>query len=299
MNVSDLETYEYQLSQIKLALAKDPTNTDYLTLKDELTSLIDLTREYLDSITSSTPTPSTTKPSTSTTEPQPRPKPKPSTSTSQPTSTSTPIPTSSKPTYQYQAGQECLAKYSGDHKYYPCRITTVGGSDENRVFSIIFHGYETTEVVALKDLKPLPTTTTTSTQTGQVGIGGSEGKKRSGQVEDPEAIEKERKRKKYEKKAETQANKTQEQGLKQKSWQTFAKKGAKKGVVIPGIQGASMFKSPEDLNPQARGEFPITFPSNARMNRTLMIFNGECTVGVVGSGRGMTKSLDKKKQSFV
>ncbi|KDE05678.1 hypothetical protein MVLG_03912 [Microbotryum lychnidis-dioicae p1A1 Lamole] len=276
MNVSDLETYEYQLSQIKLALVKHPTNTDYLTLKDELTSLIDLTKEYLDSVAASTSTPSTTKPSTFTTEPpQPKPQPKASTSTShQPTSTSTSTSTpTSKPTFQYQAGQECLAKYSGDHKYYPCRITTVGGSDENRVFSIIFHGYEATEIVSLKELKPLPTTTTSS-QTAQVGMGGSEGKKRLGQVEDLEATEKERKRKKYEKKAETQANKTQEQGLKQKSWQTFAKKGAKKGVVIPGIQGASMFKSPEDLNPQAR-------------------------VGVVGSGRGMTKSLEKKKQSFV
>ncbi|SCV70216.1 BQ2448_1610 [Microbotryum intermedium] len=231
MNASDLETYEYQLSQIKLALAKDPTNKDYLTLKDELTSLIDLTKEYLAS-------------------------PPPSTSTfTQP---------------NFQAGQECLAKYSGDNKYYPCRITTVGGSDENRVFSIIFHGYESTEIVPLKDLKPFP-----SSQTHAAGAHGNagEGKKRSTEVQDPEAAEKERKRKKYEKKAETQATKTQEQGLKQKSWQQFAKKGAKKGVVIPGIQGASMFKSPEDLNPQAR-------------------------VGVVGSGRGMTKSIDKKKQSF-
>lgn len=97
----------------------------------------------------------------------------------------------------------------------------MGGSDENRVYSIIFSGYESTEIVSHADIKPL-----------------SESKKRAIQLSE-EDLEKERKKKKNEKKADTMKVKTQEQGERQKSWQSFAKKSTKKGVVIPGLAGAS------------------------------------------------------------
>lgn len=50
-------------------------------------------------------------------------------------------------------------------------------------------------------------------------------------------MEKEKKKKKNEKKAETQKAKAEEQANRQKGWQSFAKKSAKKGVSIPGMAG--------------------------------------------------------------
>ncbi|KAK4702611.1 survival of motor neuron-related-splicing factor 30, partial [Phenoliferia sp. Uapishka_3] len=276
MDASDLETYEYQLSQIKLALAKDPSNTEYLTLKDELTSLVEMTKEYLASAAPAPPSPSRQSQSS-------RP-PKPSTSTS--TSSAQPPPTKDKAslvippsTLALKSGDECQARYSGDGKFYPARITSVGGSDTNRVFSVIFQGYESTELVSAIDVKSL-----------------TESKKRALALSE-EDLEKERKKKKNEKKADTRQVKTQEQGERQKSWQSFAKKAVKKGKAhVPGFSGEflkfllgrvegkganwfawgigeSMFKSPEDGNPQAK-------------------------VGVVNSGKGMTKGVESKRQTF-
>lgn len=86
----------------------------------------------------------------------------------------------------------------------------------------MFQGYESTELVSSGDVKP---------------INDPVKAKRALELS-AEEQEKERKRKKNEKKAETKQVKTAEQGQRQKSWQSFAKKGAKKGVVIPGISGA-------------------------------------------------------------
>ncbi|KAM0786745.1 hypothetical protein ACM66B_002182 [Microbotryomycetes sp. NB124-2] len=312
LSANDLETYEYQLSQIKLALAKDPTNAEYLNLKEELQSLIDLTKEYLASqqhtsshgpsaSSSSTaankraaqgpasPSRSNVDASSSGTKGAPT-----RTATSGGTGTSNAAAAAAAAqAHPFKTGDECQARYSGDGRFYPARITSIGGSDSNRVYSVIFHGYSTTELVDGKDVKPL-----------------NDSKKReiaASAATTKEDEEKERKRKKYEKKAETKAVKTAEQGERQKSWQSFAKKGSKKGVVIPGVQGesdaasgnklfrvasvlrsfvltlgrhpwlstgGSMFKSPEDLNPNAK-------------------------VGVVGSGRGMSKTVDRKRQTFL
>jgi survival-of-motor-neuron-related-splicing factor 30 len=124
--------------------------------------------------------------------------------------------------HNLKAGDDCLARYSADQKFYPARITSVGGADENRVYSVTFGGYESTEIVAHGDIKPM-----------------TESKKRAIQLSE-EDLEKERKKRKNEKKADTQAAKAKEQGAKQKSWQSFAKKSTKKGIVIPGMTGESL-----------------------------------------------------------
>lgn len=102
----------------------------------------------------------------------------------------------------------------------------MGGSDTNRVYSVIFSGYDSTELVSSDEIKPL------------------EDKKHfkrgaAAEMMSEAEMEKERKRKKMEKKMETKTVKTQEQGARQQSWQKFAKKSAKKGVVIPGMTGKS------------------------------------------------------------
>lgn len=142
---------------------------------------------------------------------------------------------------------------------------------------MLFSGYDTTELVAAADVKPL-----------------SDTKKRALEVSEQD-LEKEKRRKKMEKKKETREVKTEEQGSRQKSWQSFAKKvslslfpsclhrvlifacllceqSTKKGVHIPGIAGDSMFKSPEDLNPNARGTVFLPPPSILSLSRYGLVF---------------------------
>ena len=70
-------------------------------------------------------------------------------------------------------------------------------------------------------------------------------------VSKEEEEERERKKKKNEKKLEVRAAKAKEQTAKQATWQKFAKKSEKKGIVIAGVAGTSIFKTPE--NPLGRG----------------------------------------------
>lgn len=99
----------------------------------------------------------------------------------------------------------------------------IGGSSDTRIYTVVFKGYDTTELVTASEIRPL-----------------TDSKKRS--VEDHEQeTDKDRKRKKNEKKTESKAVKAAEQMEKQKSWQTFAKKSVKKGVHIPGIVSGIAF----------------------------------------------------------
>lgn len=114
-------------------------------------------------------------------------------------------------------------------------------------------------------------------------MGGGAGEKRKASSREPSQAEldKEKKKKKNEKKAETQKAKAEEQASRQKGWQAFAKKSAKKGVHIPGMTGKyekcmryrfkvsllyssfsigeSMFRSPADMAPQAKGKLSLIY----------------------------------------
>ncbi|KAG8712579.1 hypothetical protein FRC08_014352 [Ceratobasidium sp. 394] len=247
MDRKELETYQVQLSQVELALASDPDNEELTSLRSELKELISLTETALaqaDGPSSSAPATVATSRSASATPHPPRSK--------QPAG----------PGASLQAGDECLAKYSGDSQWYPARITSVGGSDERRVFNVVFKGYNSTEQVDASALKPMPAG-------GWKGhTAAAHGKRRLTQEEEEE---RERKKKKNEKKLEVRAAKAKEQNNKQAAWQKFAKKSEKKGVVIAGIQGSSIFKTPD--NPHGR-------------------------VGVTGSGRGMTEYAAREKHKF-
>jgi hypothetical protein len=145
------------------------------------------------------------------------------------------------PTQTWSAGDECLAKYSGDGQWYPARITSLGGSADNRVYSIVFKGYNTTELVKAIEIKPLPP--------NHASLAPSSSNKRK--LTKTEEEERERKKKKNEKKVEAKAAKAKEQTQKQATWQKFAKKSEKKGVHIAGVSGTSIFKTPD--NPLGKG----------------------------------------------
>ena len=107
----------------------------------------------------------------------------------------------------------------------PARITSVGGSEEKHVYSVVFRGYQDIEVVNANAVKRLP-----PSRAGPHGVAPSStaGTKRKLSKEDEE--ERERKKRKNEKKLEVRAAKAAEQD---QSWQKFATKSAKKGVGVP------------------------------------------------------------------
>jgi hypothetical protein len=212
MDKADLETYQVQLSQVEGALSTDPDNTELASLRSELKELIQLTEAAIAQADAA---------SSSKVEGSRR------------SATSTPAHT-------LAAGDECLAKYSKDNNWYPARITSLGGSAENRVYSIVFKGYNTTELVKAADLKQIPVNSSTAAQ--------SSNKRKLTKAEEEE---RDRKKKRNEKKLEVRAAKAKEQTQKQATWQKFAKKSEKKGVHIAGMSGTSIFKTPD--NPLGKG----------------------------------------------
>ena len=235
---------QYQLSQIKLGLAKDPNNVEMQTLKTELEDLIALTKEYLSSQAAAPPAAAAASTSAA--------------SASASTSASTTPKTSSGPAaasakaksaapaaagikVSYKPGDECSCRYS-DGKWYPARITQISGSTDQPVYTVVFKGYDTPEIVTMNDIRPSNKwdSGTTGAGAGGSGAGASgAGEKRKAGEPTKEDLEKERKKKKNEKKAETLKAKAEEQAAKQKGWQAFAKKGTKKGIHIPGVKGQS------------------------------------------------------------
>lgn len=191
----ELETFQVQLSQAEQALAADPGSTELASLCSELNELIALTKatiaaEQEEKAASSSRAESSKKRTTQT------------------------------PAQTWSAGDDCLAKYSADGGWYQARITSVGGSAENRVYSIVFKGYNTTELAKSSDIKPLPPNYVAPTPVAS-------NKRKLTKAEEEE---KERKKKKNEKKLEVKAAKAKEQNNKQETWQKFAKKAERKGM---------------------------------------------------------------------
>lgn len=219
MDKADLETYQVQLSQVELALSTDPDNAELTSLRSELKELIELTQAAIaqqEAAASSSKSEASRKAAAA---------------------------ASAASSKTWAAGDECLAKYSGDGAWYPARITSVGGSTENRAYSVTFKGYNSTELVNSSQLKPLP-------PNYQSFAPSSSNKRKLSKVEEEE---REKKKKKNEKKLEAKAAKAKEQTEKQASWQKFAKKSEKKGIHIAGVSGTSIFKTPD--NPLGKGEY--------------------------------------------
>lgn len=220
----DLETYQVQLSQVELSIAADPTNAELASLRDELKELIELTLAAIAQAEAAS---------------------------SSKAESSRKAATAQVYSHTWSAGDECLAKYSGDGAWYPARITSVGGASENRVYSIVFKGYNTTELTSAAGMKPLP-----ASYAASGGGGGPPGSNKR-KLDKAEEEEKERKKKKNEKKVEVRAAKAKEQNDKQATWQKFTKKADKKGVHIAGVAGTSIFKTPD--NPLGKGAASFLF----------------------------------------
>ncbi|KZO95021.1 hypothetical protein CALVIDRAFT_538498 [Calocera viscosa TUFC12733] len=237
MDRQELEQYQAQLSQVDLALSADADNAELQSLRTELVELIDLAQKALaqEAIAAARAKASAAKASAG----GPR----------------------VTPQVELKPGAEVDAKYSRDGHWYPAKIVAVGGSESNRVFTVLFKGYSETEIVKASEIRA-----TAPVQPWQAAQRDAK-RKLSKEEED----EREKKKKKNEKKLEVRAQKAKEQTDKQQAWMKFAKKSEKKGIDIAGVSGKSIFKTPD--NPMGR-------------------------VGVTGSGKGMTTYTTMGKHKF-
>ncbi|WWD20829.1 hypothetical protein CI109_105306 [Kwoniella shandongensis] len=229
---AELQTYRDQLAYVNLSLESDPSNDDLLKLKTELVELIDLTQSALGGSAAAKAEPS-----------KPKGKAK-----------ETP---NWQEQGQYKAGMDCMAKYK-DGKWYPARISAVVGSQESPLYTITFKGYTSSTNVAISSLKPHdPSAPIPQPQ-----------KRKPDELTEKE---KEKKKKKGEKWMESQKAKADEVKDKKNAWEKFGKKAQKKGIHISGLEGKSVFRTPD--NPFGK-------------------------VGVVGSGRGVTEYERMGKHKF-
>lgn len=58
--------------------------------------------------------------------------------------------------HTFSVNDNVLARWtSGDHSFYPARITSITGSSSNPVYIVSFKSYSTTETLTAKDIKPI------------------------------------------------------------------------------------------------------------------------------------------------
>lgn len=298
MDASELETYQVQLSQVEQALAADPENEELAELVSELKQLIELTKATLAQTSGADKAKAEKKAAAA------------SAQAHSSAAAGAQHHQQGRAGKAWAAGDECLARYSGDEKWYPARITSVGGAEGNHVFSVVFRGYNTTELLKAHEIKALPASFQASSSSGPYGAssdlgggagsGAGAGSKRK--LSKEEELDRERKKKKNEKKLEVRAAKAKEQNQKQASWQKFAKKSEKKGVHIAGVSGTSIFKTPD--NPYGKGApllvVIIPPPRLARCVSTISLLTSILfAVGVTGSGQGMTENAPRPKNKFV
>lgn len=298
MDASELETYQVQLSQVEQALAADPENEELAELVSELKQLIELTKATLAQTSGADKAKAEKKAAAA------------SASAHSSAAAGAQHHQQGRAGKAWAAGDECLARYSGDEKWYPARITSVGGAEGNHVFSVVFRGYNTTELLKAHEIKALPASFQASSSSGPYGAssdpgggagsGAGAGSKRK--LSKEEELDRERKKKKNEKKLEVRAAKAKEQNQKQASWQKFAKKSEKKGVHIAGVSGTSIFKTPD--NPYGKGGplLVVIIPPLrlARCVSTISLLTFILSVvGVTGSGQGMTENAPRPKNKFV
>lgn len=215
--MSEVAEYQYQLEQIQGALNDDPDNEELLTLQQELQDLIALTQ--------------TKQQQQSTKEEDKR---------------------KLAQDQQRKVGDSVLAKWvTGDHQFYPAKITSITGPPSNHIYVVKFIEYNETQTLHGHQLKNI-----------------SEQKKRALEVKKdkivatlpqqtvklpppppPEPLKK-------------RAKVTHELTKSQNSWTAFAKQGPKTKATVgkrKAIGESSMFRTSDDGR-----------------------------VGVIGSGKGMT-----------
>jgi len=151
---NEVKEYKLQLETVQLGLQADPDNAELRELQTELEQVISLTEA---SIAELKPSPAPVVAPKRTLEPQVKEK---WSRENHPAfkktiSTSTPVEEPETST-NFSVNDMVLAKwYSGDKGFYPARITSITGSSTAPVYIVKFKGYDTTETLRAKDIKPI------------------------------------------------------------------------------------------------------------------------------------------------
>ncbi|KAJ2957168.1 hypothetical protein NQZ79_g7061 [Umbelopsis isabellina] len=205
-SADELADYRYQLEQIEASLESDPQNSELLKLKSDLEELISLTSQF-ETVQSSPATPTKKSEVNQKVEEKPA--------------------SSAAPLYQqYSVGQEVMAKYQADGKYYKAKVSNVGGSGV--VYSVIFSGYQDVEIVKAEDIKPIDNK---NKNKRPAGVFQESSDKKAAPVKKPK--------------------KTAAVEVKKNAWLNFANKSEKKKKIsATPINKKSMFKTPD--NPEGK-----------------------------------------------
>lgn len=133
----------------------DPDNSELQSLKTELEELINLTETSIAELKPPAPAPAPAKPAA--------PKEKWS-KEKHPAYQAGYRPPSEHPPEEaptpasFSVNDHVLARWvSGDHSFYPARITSITGSSSNPVYLVSFKNYGTVDSVTAKDIKPMST----------------------------------------------------------------------------------------------------------------------------------------------
>lgn len=127
-------------------------------------------------------------------------------------------------------------------------MTAVSGAAESPVYTVVFKGYSSPTTLSSSQLRVLTANNVQPTPDPST-------KRKPDDALDER--EREKRKKKNEKWTQTMNERTQATMEKKSAWETFGKKAAKKGVKIAGLQGKSVFRSPD--NPMGRGEYRRRF----------------------------------------
>jgi survival-of-motor-neuron-related-splicing factor 30 len=203
-SADELADYRYQIEQIEASLESDPQNSELLKLKSDLEELISLTSQFETVQSPATPTKKAEK-----------------------KEDDKPSSPAASLYQQYSVGQEVMAKYQGDGKYYKAKVSNVGGSGV--VYSVIFSGYQDVEIVKAEDIKPIENKNKNKRPAGAFQESSD---KKPAQVKKPK--------------------KTAAVEVKKNAWLNFANKSEKKKKIsATPINKKSMFKTPD--NPEGKG----------------------------------------------
>ncbi|RFU35100.1 hypothetical protein B7463_g1200, partial [Scytalidium lignicola] len=151
---NEVKEYKLQLETVQLGLQADPDNAELQELQAELEQVISLTEASIAELKPSpVPVASRKKPSEApvkekwSRENHPAFK----------KTASAPVPPEEPETStNFSVNDMVLAKwYSGDKGYYPARITSITGSSTAPVYIVKFKGYDNTETLRAKDIKPI------------------------------------------------------------------------------------------------------------------------------------------------
>ena len=238
MSKEDLRNYQLQLDQVDDGLSISPDDSELLSLKEELTELINLLKEEL-KVEEAVQETKNQKWLQKAKPQQPKPTHSPN-STSPPAETDSPDPSSTPKQEIFKVGDVVSAKWlSGDGAFYAAKVTQVTGHSTKPNYTVKFLKWEDTpmETVPYYHVKPL------KEDAKRKATAAGYDKPPPPKKIDPQAREaaEEKKRRKLREKQELEKTK--------QNWQSFAARGPKKRTGTVGkaapIGSNSMFKTPE------------------------------------------------------